>query len=127
MRSPVAAAARSPAIRRQGSRWPGSSPRRPWPCVGTSRRPDETAREFADRASNRLPTQSSELHALAASADAAVFGVDLVDDDAARRAEESTGSVRTLVAQQRPRWRRVLTYLDVRDVRVDQPPLSDAD
>ncbi len=89
--------------------------------VGTARRPDETAREFADRASNRLPTQTAELHDLAASADAAVFGVDLIDDDAARRAEESTGSVRTLVAQQRPRWRRVLTYLDAREVRVDQP------
>jgi hypothetical protein len=89
--------------------------------VGTARRRDETASEFADRASTRLPTQSSELHELAASADAAVFGVGLIDADVAQRAEQSTGSVRTLVAQQRPRWRRVLTYLDLRGVRVDRP------
>jgi hypothetical protein len=89
--------------------------------VGTARRPDETAREFAERASTRLPTQSAELHELATSADAAVFGVDVVDDEAARRAEASTGSVRLLVAQQRPWWRRALTHLDARTVRVEQP------
>ena len=61
--------------------------------VGTARRPEETAREYADRASNRLPTQSAELHELATSADAAVFGIDAIDDEVARRAEESTGLV----------------------------------
>jgi len=89
--------------------------------VGTARRPEETAREFAERASTRLPSRSSELHDLADSADAAVFGVDLVDEEDAARAEASTGSVCMLVAEHRPRWRRVLDRLDVRRVRVEQP------
>jgi transglutaminase-like putative cysteine protease len=89
--------------------------------VGAARRPDETAREFADRASTRLPTQTGELHELADAADAAVFGVGDVDEQAAEAAEASTTSVCTVVSRHVPRWRRALLHLDARRVRVDQP------
>ncbi|HVN50222.1 MAG TPA: DUF3488 and transglutaminase-like domain-containing protein [Acidimicrobiales bacterium] len=89
--------------------------------IGAARRPDETAREFADRASSRLPTQSSQLHDLADTADAAVFGVDSVDETAASAAEDSRSSLCEVATRHVPRWRRVLLRLDARRIRVDQP------
>jgi len=89
--------------------------------IGAARRPDETAREFADRASNRLPTQAPQLHDLAATADAAVFGVDVVDEEAASAAEASTTAVCAVATSHVPRWRRALLHLDARRVRVDAP------
>ncbi len=88
--------------------------------IGTSRRPDETAREFAVGPSERLPTQSAGLATFAEAADAALFGADIVDEHAAVEAEQTNDTVCSIVAAHLPLWKRVLTRLDARRVRVEQ-------
>ena len=82
--------------------------------AGTNRHADETSREFAGRAGERLPDQRAGIAALAEANDAAVFGAEGVDEDQAAQAEEIRRSVHGAVAQVVPRRRRVLAWLDVR-------------
>ena len=112
----VAAGPAAPSATRAGprSRGPGSAGLvgvrgGPGPAVGQARRSDETAREFAARAGDRLPTQSRELLALASAADAALFGADAIDDGEPRPRRRRPQTVQAIVADQVPRWRRAST------------------
>ncbi len=84
--------------------------------AGTVRKPDETSREFAGRAGQRLPDQEAGITTLAAANDAAVFGSDLVDDRSAEEAEHIRTSVHGAVAHDVPLARRVLAWLDIRRI-----------
>jgi hypothetical protein len=113
--------------RRDRARDPGSRVRLAWSeseealeLIGQARRPDETAREFAGRAGERLPTQSRGLLTLASVADAALFGADTLDESVAASAEETTQAVQAIVDDQVPRWRRALNQFDARRLR--RPP-----
>jgi transglutaminase-like putative cysteine protease len=113
--------------RRERARDPGSRVRLAWSeseealeLIGQARRSDETAREFATRAGDRLPTQSRGLLTLATVADAALFGADAMDDSVAVAAEETTQALQAIVDDQVPWWRRALNQLDARRLR--RPP-----
>jgi transglutaminase-like putative cysteine protease len=86
--------------------------------LGTARRADETTREFADRAAQRLPTHRTGLTALAGSVDAAVFGAAPLDDVDATAAEDTTARLTAAVSDQVPWWRRAVVQLDPRRLRL---------
>jgi transglutaminase-like putative cysteine protease len=110
--------------RRLHARAPGERVRLAWveseealALLGQARRRDETAREFAGRVGQRLPTRSNDLMSLATTSDAALFGVDTIDEDTAVAAEQTTATVATIVAEQLPWRRRVRAQLDIRRLR----------
>ncbi|HEY5155388.1 MAG TPA: transglutaminaseTgpA domain-containing protein [Acidimicrobiales bacterium] len=84
--------------------------------AGTTRKPDETSREFAGRAGQRLPDEQAGITELAAANDAALFGSERVDDDAAESAERIRASVHGAVTHEVALPRRVLAWLDIRRV-----------
>ena len=84
--------------------------------AGTNRHADDTSREFADRAGERLPDQQVGFATLAAANDAAVFGAGGVDEGQADEAEEIRRSVHGAVSQEVSLPRRVLSWLDVRRI-----------
>ena len=84
--------------------------------AGTTRHADETSREFADRAGERLPDQEAGFATLAVANDAAVFGAGGVDEGQADEAEEIRRSVHGAVSHEVSLPRRVLSWLDVRRI-----------
>jgi len=74
----------------------------------------ETAREFAARASARVPSHRSGLADLADATDAAMFGADAIDEHAAVQAEAVAVAVRDTVHATVTKRRRILRQLDGR-------------
>jgi len=93
--------------------------------AGVPRLPSETAREFATRAGDRLPTHRAGLASLAAVADAALFGFDAVDEGTAAGAERVADEITTSIRGQVSRLRRVRHELDAR--RLLPAPTGDPD
>ncbi len=81
--------------------------------------PDETHAELADRVGEVLPDQTAAVHQLAAAADAATYGPDVIVEETAEQARADADTVIASVMARVPWWRRGLVALDPRPSRPD--------
>ena len=81
---------------------------------GTVHKPTETHKEFAARAADKLGPQGEALEALARDVDAALYGPDLLDDEAAVRADAASSTVLAYVESRTKPSRQWRDRLDPR-------------